>query len=546
MKTKIFVTVVFVAICIVSCSNPKQIDKNNIPLPEHPRPDFMRADWVNLNGEWNFKFDKKDVGLNDGWFQSHIDFDRKIIVPFSWGSPLSGIEDEADIGWYSREIEIPMDWEGKRIYVVLGACDWKTTAWLDGNRLGEHRGGYIPFEFLLSDYVKPGGKYRLVLRVDDTPHDFKLEGKQGYGRAAGIWQTAYLEARSVTAFKFIHFTPDIDNSSVSVEAQLDSPAPEGSKIEIKIFDPQFKKNIVREISKGKENINFKINIRKMHLWTLKDPYLYQTQIKLLLPDNSADEVSTYFGMRKIGVEKLPGTNYYYVSLNNKPIYLQLTLDQSYHPGGYYTFPSDEFMKNEILRSKNIGLNGNRIHIKVEIPRKLYWADRLGLLIMADVPNFWGAPTNEAKSEWETALRGMIERDYNHPAIFSWVNFNETWGLVDGDGKYSKETRSWVESMYLLTKTLDATRLVEDNSTNNLDHVITDIDSWHAYIPGYKWDSLLDFYTSASFPNSNFNFVSGKVQGTQPFINSECGKVWGYETAGKGFTTGDVDWSGDCP
>ncbi len=169
-----------------------------------------------------------------------------------------------------------------------------------------------------------------------------------------------------------------------------------------------------------------------------------------------DEVKTYFGMRKISVMHLPGTSFPYIALNNKPIYLQLTLDQCYHPEGYYTYPSDAFMRDEILRSKKIGLNGNRLHIKVEIPRKLYWADKLGLLIMADVPNSWGEPGPEMRKEWQYAMEQMIDRDFNHPSIFSWVLFNETWGLFSRDGEqrvYADSTAQWVEQVYHLAKNL---------------------------------------------------------------------------------------------
>ena len=249
-------------------------------------------------------------------------------------------------------------------------------------------------------------------------------------------------------------------------------------------------------------------------------------------------------MRKISVVNLPGTDFPYIALNNKPVYLQLTLDQSYHPDGFYTFPSDEFMRDEILRTRRIGLNGQRIHIKVEVPRKLYWADKLGVLIMADVPNFWGEPIPEAQAETEYCLRQMIKRDYNHPSIFSWVNFNETWGLrTKGEG-YTEKTQEWVKSVYLLTKDLDPTRLVEDNSTNNLDHTITDINSWHAYLPGDRWNDALQFYSDNTFEGSPFNFVEGYQQGYQPMINSECGNVWGYEKDDVGYATGDVDWSWD--
>jgi hypothetical protein len=197
------------------------------------------------------------------------------------------------------------------------------------------------------------------------------------------------------------------------------------------------------------------------------------------------------------------------------------------------------MRDEILRSRSIGLNGQRIHIKVEMPRKLYWADRLGVLIMADVPNSWGPPDAQARQETEFALRGMIKRDYNHPSIFSWVDFNETWGLFSEDRKYLPETQAWVEEMYLLTKKLDGTRLVEDNSPCNNDHVITDINTWHAYLPGYGWKDFLDQYCADTYPGSTTNYVEGRVQGAEPMFNSECGNVWGYEGS-----AGDVDWSWD--
>lgn len=188
--------------------------------------------------------------------------------------------------------------------------------------------------------------------------------------------------------------------------------------------------------KGKKSTvqEFEIPLSDQRLWELDDPYLYETTVSLYANGQPQDQVDSYFGQRKISTTMLPGSDYPYVALNNKPVYLQLCLDQSYHPEGYYTFPSDEFMRDEILLSKRLGLNGNRIHIKVEVPRKLYWADKLGLLIMADTPNFWGEPTDSAKKDWEHCMRAQVKRDYNHPSIFSWVNFNETWGLFTNTGE----------------------------------------------------------------------------------------------------------------
>ncbi len=512
-----------------------------VPLPEHPRPDFERADWVCLNGAWQFRFDKANAGEGAGWAAGKTEFPDTITVPFPWGSKLSGLASQADIGWYQRTVKVPEAWKGKRVFLVVGACDWLTKGWLDGQALGEHRGGYTPFEFELTSHVKWGQEQPVVLRVDDTPHPFKLEGKQGYGPAKGIWQTVYLEARSALHITTLHYSPDIDAGKVTVKAAFNDAAPAGARLKM-----NFRTGGVAEVSQaiavGAKETRFEVSIPNAHLWSLDDPFLYEVDAALSA-GGAEDRVATYFGMRKIGVGKLPGTDFPYVTLNNKPIYLQITLDQSYHPDGFYTFPSDAFMRDEILRSKRIGLNANRIHIKVEVPRKLYWADRLGLLIMADVPNFWGDPTADAQRESEFALRSMVARDFNHPAIFSWVTFNETWGLFtkqDKDKKaYLPETQEWVIKMYRLAKQLDPTRLVEDNSPCNYDHTETDINTWHDYLPGYAWRARLEQIVKDTHAGSKWNFIGGRTQGNQPLFNSECGNVWGYEGS-----TGDVDWSWD--
>jgi hypothetical protein len=541
--------ILVLSFCLNHLGVAQTFDQSRIPLPEHPRPDFQRPLWLNLNGPWEFQFDKDNAGLGQKWYAAPVHWTEEIMVPFSWGSKLSGVDDKADIGWYSRLITVPASWQGKRVFLVVGACDWQTTAWLDGNQLGSHQGGYTPFEFEVTPYLKNGNSQRLILRVDDTPHDFKLEGKQGYGRAAGIWQTIYLEARPEVALKTVHFSPDIDQGLVSVDVALDTPSPKDV-----FFGLHFKESDVnppavgRKIKKGETRLRFDVSIPKPRLWSLEDPYLYEVDAVLEGKNGEGDRVSTYFGMRKISVVNLPHTRYPYIALNNKPVYLQLTLDQAFHPEGYYTFPSDDFMRDELLRTRRLGLNGQRIHVKIDAPRKLYWADRLGVLIMADVPNSWGTPTPEMRREMETAMRGMIERDFNHPAIFSWVNFNETWGLQtkikEEDGSktrnvYKPETQEWVASIFRLTKQLDPTRLVEDNSPCNLDHVETDINSWHSYLPGTRWRGLLDEVTGKTYPGSPWNFIGNRKQGNQPLLNSECGNVWGYEG-----DTGDVDWSWD--
>src|SRR5688572_18006075 len=208
-----------------------------IPLPEHPRPDFQRANWLNLNGPWDFRFDKENTGLDAQWAAGAADFPEKITVPFPWGSKLSGLEKKADLGWYRRTIHVPEAWKGQRVFLVIGACDWQTQGWLDGLALGSHQGGYTPFEFELTSHVKWGQDQQFVLRVDDMPRPFKLEGKQGYGEAKGIWQTAYLEARPAVHVTSVHFQPDTDQAKVSVVARLSDPAPAATKLRLRFADP---------------------------------------------------------------------------------------------------------------------------------------------------------------------------------------------------------------------------------------------------------------------------------------------------------------------
>ncbi|GAA4404990.1 hypothetical protein GCM10023187_22960 [Nibrella viscosa] len=518
-----------------------------MPLPEHPRPDVERANWLNLNGLWSFRFDPNDQGLQQRWFSGTQQFPLSINVPFPWGAPLSGVKDEADIAWYQRTITVPANWKGQRVFLTIGASDWLTTVWLDGQELGKHQGGYTPFSFELTRFLKPGQPQKLVVRVDDKRRDFTLYGKQGYGNARGIWQTIYLESRGDAYLDALHFTPDIDKNKVRVTAYLPEAAQKDLRLNLRINTNNGPITATQNIPKGRQQVAFEVAIPNARRWTLDDPYLHTVEARLSGGGTTDDVLNSYFGMRKISVMDMPGTNIPYVALNNEPVYLQLALDQSYHPEGYYTFPSDAFMRNEILLARQIGLNGIRTHIKADIPRKLYWADKLGVLVMSDLPNSWGQPDEPMQKESEYTLREMIKRDYNHPAIFSWITFNETWGLttkkkVNGKevAEYTPETQKWVASVYRLAKSLDSTRIVEDNSVCcGRGHTETDLNSWHEYLPGYGWEEHLAKLTKNLYPGSAANFEKGYQQARQPNINSEFGNVWGYDGS-----TGDVDYTYD--
>lgn len=517
--------------------------ESTIPLPEHPRPDFERSEWVNLNGRWRFAFDAADHGEQLGWTRQPLPGTRTITVPFSWGSALSGVPDSASIGWYARSITVPAAWSGKRVFVVFGASDWVTSAWVDGVKVGEHRGGYTPFSFELTGALRAAGTKQLVVRVDDSPHPFKLEGKQGYGQARGMWQTVYLEARGDAPLEAVHVTPKADLASVGVDVRLREPAPRAMQLSLDFTNRAGQAPVVRTVAKGATTLHVDVPLPDAHRWSLDDPFLHTLTVTASGAGMQPDRVQTYFGMRTISVVNLPGTDIPYVALNGTPVYLQVALDQAYHPDGFYTFPTDSVLRNEILLARQIGLNALREHIKVEAPRKLYWADRLGVLIMADVPNWWGAPDSAAFAEHEVAMRGMLDRDFNHPSVFSYVLFNETWGLHTKNGsdeRYLPETQKKVASVYRLAKTLDATRLIEDNSICcGRGHTETDLNTWHEYLPGWRWGSFVRTLSDSTFPGSPHHFEKGWVQGRQPMLNSEFGNVWGYTGS-----TGDVDWSWD--
>ncbi len=381
------------------------------------------------------------------------------------------------------------------------------------------------------------------MRVDDTPHDFKLEGKQGYGKARGMWQTVYLEARGTVPLETVHFTPRADLAGVRVDARLREPAPRDLTLRLAFTNRDGQPEVTQRVPRGATTVRVDVPLPNARPWSLDDPFLHEVTATVSGDGVAEDRVRTYFGMRTIGVADLPGTTYPYVAINGRPVYLQLALDQAYHPTGFYTFPTDSILRDEILRARQIGLNGLREHIKIETPRKLYWADRLGVLIMADVPNWWGPPDSASFREHEAAMRGMIDRDYNHPAVFSWIAFNETWGLTTKQGdreRYLPETQRKVASVYRLAKSLDPTRLVEDNSVCcGRGHTETDLNTWHNYLPGWEWERTLDVMSDSTTAGSPWNFERPWTQARQPMFNSEFGNVWGYEGS-----TGDVDWSWD--
>jgi hypothetical protein len=514
----------------------------DLPHAEHPRPDFRREPWVNLNGVWSFDFDPKDEGEAERWFEpAKHQFGRQITVPFPWESKLSGIDDTKyqGVAWYAREVTLPAGegWNGKNAWLIVGACDFEAKVWVNGKPAGEHVGGYMPFDVDLSRFAKPGEKVLVVIRAKDTTGPDQPTGKQTgwYTRTSGIWQTVYVEPRPESFIRSLQYTTDMTTGEVHYTVRLTGKG-DGLGIHIARADLPTDDGPVLAVSSGDEPVGqFGFQVGQPKPWSPDSPTLYPTRITLFKGLQIVDQVESYFGFREITVAKAPGRdyNYNYIYLNGKPIYLCGALHQSFHPDGIYQYPDDAAIRSDYEFCKKIGLNFLRIHIKNAIPRELYWADKLGVLIMQDMPNYTHNNENSHKL-WEENLRAAVARDFNHPAIFAWCDFNETWGI--GHGGYKPETQQWVADMYRLTRQLDPTRLVEDNSPCTYDHVITDINSWHFYINDYAAAKKhIQEVVAKTFPGSEFNYAKSCKQADAPLINSEYGGI------GAGSGDQDVSW-----
>jgi hypothetical protein len=538
------------AIALVwAIAGPLVVHAAGIPRPEHPRPDAVRSHWLNLNGPWEFRFDPRDEGLNARWFEPGASgFDRTITVPFPWESELSGIQElnGPKVAWYRRVFEVPADFpKDGRTWLRFEAVDWRADVWVNGKKVAEHEGGYSPFEADITDAITRGKPAVVVVRAFDPTDPELPAGKQvgWYTPTSGIWQTVWLEsrARGYLADFTIKTAPDLDAATVDVVVR-GVPGPAGQYVvAARSSDPN--------VAPAESTFTFgavaadspkplTLKVRDPKLWTPETPHLYDLTLELRGPGGVIDTVTTYFGLRTIARGKYGDAPYERILLNGKPIYLRAALDQSFNPKGIYTAPDDDFLRRDLMIAKYHNLNGLRIHIKPDEPRRLYWADKLGLLILEDMPNTW-RQTPRARAAWEATMREVVARDKNHPGIIAWIAFNETWGLGSPDEyKANKDTQAWVKRMVADIRTLDPTRLVEDNSPCNFDHVEgSDLNSWHFYIDDHRGAARhIADVVAQTRPGSSWNFCPGEHQSTAPLINSEYGGV----SAGGGDR--DISWS----
>ena len=571
-----------------------------LPRPEYPRPDRQRGfvhgiDWLNLNGAWEFRFDPGNKGVAERWFEPSPErWADQIIVPFCWESLAAWGEADAagndnyfcprvyrqplevtlqnyrsaarhEVGWYRRTVRVPENeaWMGRRVILTVGAADYFTRAWCNGQELGNNHEGFTPFEFDITETLARDADGHLgatiVFRVEDAMDNRDQPvGKQWgwYSSVSGIWQTVFLEPRAPNYIERFEITTDITRGHAL----------------LKIFTSA-KADIVAEItSPTGEIITGRGAVRggvaeitcapgSALLWDPNAPHLYRVKLTLC-HEAVADVVHGYFGMRAlaaVAVEEsgAPAA----LHLNGEPIYLRGALYQSYHAEGIYTAGDVASIRNDIETAKAAGFDLLRIHIKVDDPLVLYYADTIGILLMCDFPNFGEGGDNEiGRRRYETMLRRTFARDFNHPSIVAWCLFNETWGF-GGQSEFVKlinptppaiarqvqpevaneSAYTWVQSMWKLSKSLDPTRLVEDMSVVAWEHLAyyghgdTDVNSWHFYTNDYATARRqINEVVEKTYTGSTFHYVEGFKQGSQPLINSEYGGV--------GALDGDIDTS----
>lgn len=510
---------------------------NQIPRPEYPRPDFQREKWLALNGEWDFSFDEPI-------------FDQKILVPFACETKLSGIHDTSfhNAVWYRRSFSLPEPMHDRQILLHFGAVDYTCRLWVNNQFIREHTGGQCGFSADITDALNASGENVIVLEARDDPADLEMpRGKQYwkpesesifYTRTTGIWQSVWLEAVSPMHLCSCRITPLFDERSVRFSYAL-SAAPQHVTLTAEItFRGKTAGAVSVTPTSARGAFDWQIdqsalsawNYQEDLVWTPEQPNLFDVTFRILEHGCEVDAVQSYFGMRKVSIQ-----NGQFL-LNNRPYYQKLVLDQGYWPESLLTAPSDEAFIRDIELTKAMGFNGVRKHQKVEDPRYLYHADRMGLLVWGEIGAAYLYSEQYADRiyrEWLDVLR----RDYNHPCIVVWTPLNESWGVQEIETDPRQQAHS--EAMVAITKSMDTTRLVVDN--DGWEHTNGDLLTIHDYSPSGEMlrahlgsmDAIL-----ALRPAQRALFVGRHAYAGQPILLSEFGGVkfvpgteaqhsWGY-------------------
>ena len=394
---------------------------------------------------------------------------RQVPVPAPWQA-VPELRHFAGPAWYQRELVIPPGWLESRVVMLgFGAVDYLAEVWVNGQKAGEHEGGYLPFELDITRFVQPGANL-LRVKVSDPPELFAEipHGKQSwYGSLSGIWQPVWLESRAPTHIQQVKITPHMDGR-VAVSLRLSQALGAGACLQAEVCGPVDEANTEGELVARLQTTatQFDLQVAQPCLWDIDTPRLYQLRLALHAPDGEVSDVRTEpFGFRSMAARDGK------LWLNGHPIYLRAALDQDYYPELICTPPSQEYIEAQFRQAKAMGLNCLRVHIKIADPRYYAAADRVGLLVWSELPN-WITLTPAARQRAQQTLQGMVERDWNHPALVIWTIINESWGVDLTD----PAQRQWLLESYRALKALDPQRLVVDNSAcwGNF-HVASDLE-----------------------------------------------------------------------
>ena len=505
-----------------------QVDPN-ATLPEYPRPIMQRDEWKNLNGLWNYSI--QELGKS-----APQKYDGKILVPFAVESSLSGVMKEVGAKkevWYETNFDVPSKWNNKNVLLHFGAVDWKTEIWLNNIKIGEHTGGYTPFSFDITPFLNSKSQ-KLVVKVWDPsnegpqPRGKQVNNPEGiwYTPVTGIWQTVWLEPVNKKSLIDIKMTSDIDKGVIKLEPKVEG-ASYGDVVEVSVLDG------TTTVATGKAIVGeaIEIAVNNSKLWSPESPFLYRTKVKLVSNGKITDEVKGYFAMRKID-KKRDENGVVRMQLNNKAYFQYGPLDQGWWPDGLYTAPTDEALKYDIVKTKELGFNMIRKHVKVEPERWYTHCDELGILVWQDMPSgggdgdqhiewkpkvYFNGPEAQRTSKSEAIYRKewkeIMDHLYSYPCIVVWVPFNEAWGQFK-----TVEIAEW-------TKAYDPSRLINPASGGN--HFTTaDILDLHNY-PGpdmYLYDAqrvtVLGEYGGIGLPLEGHLWKTDNNWGYVKFKNSQ--------------------------